>query len=75
MSTVARTADGRARTLPATRVTLPDVLGRGVLASEYTFGAGTHEVRIDARRLVPGDYVARVVAGAGSSSVRFTIAR
>ena len=57
------------------RVTLTDVLGRDVLRFDRALAAGTQLIPIDVSGLAPGVYVARVAAGAASSSVRLTVVR
>jgi len=60
---------------PAT-VTVYDVLGRVAVAPvERLLGEGVQEVGLDLRSLAPGMYVARVVRGTETASVRFTVVR
>lgn len=59
----------------AVRVTILDALGRTVLTLDRALAAGPQALPLDASRLAPGRYVARLIAGGAQSSSRFTVAR
>ena len=52
-----------------------DVLGRRVASTSERLGAGEHRLAIEASRLAPGAYVARVTTGTHTGAVRFAVAR
>ena len=58
------------------RLSVVDLLGREVLAlSNGPRPAGTHTVAVEASALPPGVYLARLVAGRETRTVRFTVVR
>ena len=59
----------------AVHVSVFDVLGREVLASEGAFGPGEQAIDLDAAALRPGLYVVRLEADGHAATARFTVAR
>ncbi len=58
------------------RLTLHDALGRTVATLvDGALAAGPHAVAVDAGRLAPGVYVARLVAAGGAATTRLVVAR
>ena len=57
------------------RVAVYDALGRLVLRASHRYDFGEHAVLLEASGLAPGAYVARVVAGEASGTVRFAVTR
>ncbi len=66
-------------TLPdasAVRLTLHDALGRTVATlADGALAAGPHAIAVDAGRLAPGVYVARLAAAGGAATTRLVVAR